>query len=92
MTQTTYESDRDNPLRQAIHTVLAAAPDYSRTENPAMRRRDAALGDMVTRLDEAVPQLAQGLGLASLGLRAASGASWAACGAAISTWRPAPSG
>ena len=38
-----------------------------------MRRRDAALGDMVTCLDEIVPELAQGLGLASLGLRARFG-------------------
>ena len=38
-----------------------------------MRRRDSALGDMVTRLAEIVPELAQGLGLASLGLRAKFG-------------------
>jgi len=73
MALTTYESDRDNPLRLAIQAVLAAAPDYSSTETPAMRRRDAALGDMMTRLDEIVPELAQGLGLASLGLRARFG-------------------
>ena len=38
-----------------------------------MRRRDAALGEMVTRLDGVLPELAQGLGLASLGLRARFG-------------------
>jgi hypothetical protein len=48
MTLTMYESDQDNPFRKAIQAVLAAAPDYSPTETPAMRRRDAALGDMVT--------------------------------------------
>ena len=35
-------------FRKAIQAVLAAAPDYSPTETPAMRRRDAAFGDMVT--------------------------------------------
>lgn len=73
MALTTYESDRDNPLRRAILAVMAAAPEYSPTETPAMRRRDSALGDMVTRLAEIVPELAQGLGLASLGLRAKFG-------------------
>lgn len=73
MSLTTIESDRDNPLRRAIHAVLATAPDYSRTETPAMRRRDVALADMVTCFDEVVPELAEGLGLASLGLRAGFG-------------------
>jgi hypothetical protein len=67
------ETDRENPFRRAIHAVLAAAPDYSRTETPAMQRRDAALVDMVTRLDKILPELSQGLGLASLGLRAETG-------------------
>ena len=48
MTLTMYESDQDNPFRKAIQAVLAAAPDYSPTETPAMRWRDATLGDMVT--------------------------------------------
>jgi len=73
MTLTMYESDRDNPLRWAVQVLLAAAPEYSLTATPAMRRREAALGDMVTRLDEVVPELAQGLGLSSLGLRARFG-------------------
>jgi hypothetical protein len=67
------ETDRGNPLRRAIHGVLAAAPDYSQSETPAMQRRDAALADMVTRLSTVLPELSQGLGLASLGLRAKTG-------------------
>ena len=67
------QTDRDNPLHRAIHAVLAAASDYSRTATPAMLRRDAELADMVARLDEVVPELSQGLGLASLGLRAEAG-------------------
>jgi hypothetical protein len=47
------ESNRGNPLRRAIQAVLGA-PEYSPTETPAMRRRDATLEDMVTHLDEAV--------------------------------------
>jgi hypothetical protein len=73
MVLTTNETDQGNPLRRAIHTVLAAAPDYSRTPTPAMLRRDVALADIVARLDEVVPELSQGLGLASLGLRAGRG-------------------
>jgi len=67
------ETDPINPLRRAIQAVLATAPDYSQTATPAMRRRDTALADMVTRLDQVLPELCQGLGLASLGLRAARG-------------------
>src|SRR5262249_16048082 len=73
MTLTTYETERDNPLRRAFHAVLAAAPDYSRTATPAMRQRDAALADMATYLDEVLPELSQGLGLAALRLRARRG-------------------
>jgi hypothetical protein len=73
MVLTTNETDQGNPLRHAIHTVLAAARDYSPTETPAMQRRDTALADMVTRLDQVLPELSQGLGLASLELRARRG-------------------
>jgi hypothetical protein len=73
LTSPDHETDRDNLLRRAIHAVLAAAPEYSRTATPAMRRRGAALADMVARLDQVVPELSQGLGLASLGLRAGRG-------------------
>jgi hypothetical protein len=38
-----------------------------------MRQRDAALADMAARLNEVLPELAQGLGLASLGFRARRG-------------------
>jgi hypothetical protein len=38
-----------------------------------MRERDAALADIVARLDEVLPELSRGLGLASLGLRARRG-------------------
>jgi hypothetical protein len=67
------ESDRNTRLCRAIQAVLATAPDYSRTATPAMRRRDAALAEMVARLDQVLPELCQGLGLTSLGLRAGSG-------------------
>jgi hypothetical protein len=73
MALTTHETEPDNLLRRAIHAVLAAAPDYSRTATPAMRRRDTALAEIVARLDEVLPELSQGLGLASLGLRAGRG-------------------
>ena len=67
------ETDPGNPFRRAIHAVLAAAPDYSRTATPAMRQRDTALADMAARLDQVIPELCQGLGLASLRLRAGRG-------------------
>jgi hypothetical protein len=68
-----YEVHPDNALCGAIEAVLATAPDYFPTATPAMRRRDTALADMVARLDQILPELSEGLGLAHLGLRAGRG-------------------
>ena len=73
MTLTMYETNRDNPLCRAVHAVLAVAPDYSPTATPAMRQRDAALADIAACLDEVLPELSHGLGLAALRLRARRG-------------------